>query len=142
MVIHHGTEYVTQKKSFEQCRRMGRSLRDNAPLESHGEWEATAERPDPVSRLHEDDNARVSVLVPVRYERMLQSPFAFLRGAAAIMADDLATTPNIGVRVQTCGDAHLGNFGILLRRPNGTFTSTLPILTRRFLLLGSGTSNA
>ena len=112
VAIHHGTEYVTQKKSFEQRRRMGRSLRDSAPLESHGEWEPTAERPDPVSRLHEDDNTRVSVLVPVRYERMLQSPFAFLWGAAAIMADDLATTPNIGVRVQTCGYAHLGNFGI------------------------------
>ena len=112
VVIHHGTGYVTEKKSSEQRRRMGRSLRDSVPLESHSEWEATAERLDPVTRLHEDDNARVPVLVPVRYERMLQSPFAFLRGAAAIMADDLATTPDIGVRVQTCGDAHLGNFGI------------------------------
>ena len=102
---------MTQKNSSEQRRRMGRSLRDGVPLESHGEWEATAER-DTVSRLREDDKIRVPVLVPVRYERMMQSPFAFLRGAAAIMADDLAGTPNIGVRVQTCGDAHLGNFGI------------------------------
>jgi uncharacterized protein (DUF2252 family) len=111
VVVHDGTGIVTQKKSSEQRRRMGRSLRDGVPLESHGEWEATAER-DTVSRLQEDDKTRVPVLVPVRYARMLQSPFAFLRGAAAIMADDLATTPNIGVRVQTCGDAHLGNFGI------------------------------
>ena len=111
VVVHHGTGIVTQKRSSEQRRRIGRSLRDGVPLESHGEWEATAER-DAISRLQEDDETRVPVLVPVRYERMLQSPFAFLRGAAAIMADDLATTPSIGVRVQTCGDAHLGNFGI------------------------------
>jgi uncharacterized protein (DUF2252 family) len=103
---------VTQKTSSEQRRRIGRSLRDNVPLESHAEWAPTAERIDPVDRLREDDETRVPVLIPVRYERMLQSPFAFLRGAVAIMADDLATTPNIGVRVQTCGDAHLGNFGI------------------------------
>ena len=103
---------MTQKTSSEQRRRIGRSLRDNVPLESHGEWGPTAERIAPVDRLREDDGTRLPVLVPVRYERMLQSPFAFLRGAATIMADDLATTPNIGVRVQTCGDAHLGIFGI------------------------------
>jgi hypothetical protein len=70
---------VTQKKSSEQRRRMGRALRETVPLESHGEWEATAERLDPVTRLQEDDTNRVPVLGPVRYERMLQSPFSFLR---------------------------------------------------------------
>jgi uncharacterized protein (DUF2252 family) len=103
---------VEPRRSSEQQRRFGRSLRDKAPLESHGEWRPATRRRDPVRRLREDDKARVPELVPVRYERMVQNPFAFLRGAAAIMADDLAGTPNIDVQVQACGDAHLANFGV------------------------------
>ena len=74
---------MTQKKSSEQRRRMGRSLRDSVPLESHGEWQATAERADPVSRLQEDDKTRLPILVPVRQERMLQSPFGVPAGSGS-----------------------------------------------------------
>ena len=69
-------------------------------------------RPDPVALLERQAESRVPELVPIRYGRMLVSPFTFYRGAALIMADDLATTPNTGLRVQLCGDAHLSNFGV------------------------------
>jgi uncharacterized protein (DUF2252 family) len=73
---------------------------------------APKDRPDPVELLANTDRTRVRSLLPIRYGRMSASPFAFLRGAAAVMAADLATTPTTGLRVQLCGDAHLCNFGI------------------------------
>jgi uncharacterized protein (DUF2252 family) len=81
------------------------------PLESHAEVRLGAGR-DPVSILADQDAARVPELVPIRYGRMLVSPFTFYRGAAAVMAADLAETPVSGFRTQTCGDAHLSNFGV------------------------------
>jgi uncharacterized protein (DUF2252 family) len=81
------------------------------PLESHAEVRLGADR-DPVSILADQDAARVPELVPIRYGRMLVSPFTFYRGAAAVMAADLAETPVSGFRTQTCGDAHLSNFGV------------------------------
>ena len=74
-------------------------------------WDAPADRPDPVALLEEQGKTRLPELLPIRYGRMLASPFAFYRGAAAIMASDLATLPNTGLIVQLCGDAHLANFG-------------------------------
>ncbi|MGH7728262.1 MAG: DUF2252 domain-containing protein, partial [Vulcanimicrobiaceae bacterium] len=74
-------------------------------------WEPPPGRRDPLVILHENDAGRLPDLLPLRYERMLQSPFTFYRGAAAIMAEDLAATPMTGLRVQLCGDAHLLNFG-------------------------------
>jgi uncharacterized protein (DUF2252 family) len=87
----------------------GRALRKAMPRSSHAGWQL-AER-DPIAILRATDRGRVAALLPIRYGRMLTSPFAFLRGAAAVMAVDLATTPSTGLHVQACGDAHLLNFG-------------------------------
>ncbi len=90
----------------------GKSARVDAPRSSHGKWEPAPDRPDPVALLEEQAATRVPGLVPVRYGRMLVSPFTFYRGAALIMASDLAAAPVSGVTVQLCGDAHLSNFGL------------------------------
>jgi uncharacterized protein (DUF2252 family) len=90
----------------------GKAAREKASRSSHGEWEPPARRGDPVKVLEEQATSRVPELVPIRYGRMLASPFTFYRGAAAIMAMDLAKTPDSGLRVQACGDAHLSNFGV------------------------------
>src|ERR1019366_2122254 len=78
----------------------------------HGPWQPATDRPDPIDLLEEQARTRVSDLVPIRYGRMLVSPFTFYRGAASIMAADLASTPRTGLVVQCCGDAHLSNFGL------------------------------
>jgi uncharacterized protein (DUF2252 family) len=90
----------------------GRSARSAAPRSAPGQWRPAQDRPDPVALLAEQSQGRVDDLVPVRYGRMLMSPFTFYRGAAAIMAADLARTPRSGIEVQLCGDAHLSNFGV------------------------------
>jgi uncharacterized protein (DUF2252 family) len=90
----------------------GKAARRAAPRASHAEFEPAAGRSDPIAILERQAETRVPELVPIRYGRMLASPFAFYRGAAAIMAEDLAATPQSGLRVQCCGDAHLSNFGV------------------------------
>jgi len=89
----------------------GRAARKRAPRSGHGEWAPSAGRLDPVELLEHQAASRVGRLVPLRYGRMLASPFAFYRGAAAVMAADLAGTPASGFETQLCGDAHLANFG-------------------------------
>jgi uncharacterized protein (DUF2252 family) len=89
----------------------GKARRRQAPRSSHAAWEPASEREDPVEVLGAQDETRVPELIPVRYGRMLTSQFSFYRGAAAIMAADLATTPNSGLEAQLCGDAHVSNFG-------------------------------
>jgi uncharacterized protein (DUF2252 family) len=89
----------------------GKAARSRAPRSAHAEWEPAADRADPVEILEAQDASRVPELVPIRHARMAASPFAFFRGAAAVMAADLAGTPVSGLRVQACGDAHLANFG-------------------------------
>jgi uncharacterized protein (DUF2252 family) len=89
----------------------GKAARTDAPRSSHGEWASAGDRPDPIGLLEAQASSRVGQLVPLRYARMLASPFAFYRGAAAVMAADLAGTPRSGFAVQLCGDAHLSNFG-------------------------------
>ncbi|MDR3623233.1 MAG: DUF2252 domain-containing protein [Paludisphaera borealis] len=91
--------------------QQGRRLRDACPRKSHAEWRPAADRPDPIALLEASSRGRIPELIPVRYGRMLQSPFAFYRGAAFNMAADLATTPASGPRPQICGDCHLLNFG-------------------------------
>jgi uncharacterized protein (DUF2252 family) len=88
----------------------GKQARTISPRSSHGAWEPAADR-DPIALLEAQAATRVPELVPIRYGRMAASPFAFFRGAAAVMAADLADTPASGIRVQLCGDAHLSNFG-------------------------------
>ena len=90
----------------------GKAARKKASRSSHGDWAPAARRRDPVKVLEDQAKSRVQELVPIRYGRMLASPFTFYRGAAAIMAMDLAKTPQSGFGVQLCGDAHLSNFGI------------------------------
>jgi uncharacterized protein (DUF2252 family) len=90
----------------------GLAARQEAPRSSHGRWEPAPDRPDPVTLLEQQATSRVPDLVPIRHGRMLVSPFTFYRGAALIMAADLAATPVSGVTVQLCGDAHLSNFGL------------------------------
>src|SRR5271163_4064358 len=89
----------------------GKRLRDRVPRDAHAGWRAHAGRADPVGILHAADATRQKELVPLRYGRMLQSPFTFYRGSAGVMAADLAETPATGLHVQVCGDAHLMNFG-------------------------------
>jgi uncharacterized protein (DUF2252 family) len=93
-------------------RAYGRSIRLEVPLSAHGDWTSPPDRPDPVALLMEQSATRVEDLVPIRYGRMLVSPFTFLRGAALPMAADLARLPSSGIYVQACGDAHLSNFGV------------------------------
>jgi uncharacterized protein (DUF2252 family) len=90
----------------------GKARRKAVPRSSHGAWVPSADRPDPVAVLERQAEGRVRELVPIRYGRMAASRFAFLRGAAAVMAADLAALPHTGLTVQLCGDAHLLNFGL------------------------------
>ena len=90
----------------------GKTARAEVPRASHAEFDPGPDRPDPVALLEEQAKARLPDLVPVRYGRMMVSPFTYYRGAALPMASDLATTPASGLAVQACGDAHLSNFGI------------------------------
>ncbi len=92
-------------------RARGRAARVESPRSRHAEWEPWSERPDPIALLEEQAASRVEELVPIRYGRMMASAFAFFRGAAYVMASDLASTPRSGLNVQLCGDAHLSNFG-------------------------------
>ncbi|MGA8454618.1 MAG: DUF2252 domain-containing protein [Streptosporangiaceae bacterium] len=90
----------------------GKTARAEVPRESHAAFDPSPDRPDPIGLLEEQAKSRVPELVPVRWGRMMVSPFTFFRGAALPMASDLASTPVSGLAVQACGDAHLSNFGI------------------------------
>jgi uncharacterized protein (DUF2252 family) len=99
-------------KSEAECRASGKEARAKIPRELNAAFDPGPNRPDPVSLLQEQAKNRVPELVPIRYGRMLVSPFTFYRGAALIMASDLSTTPCSGLTAQLCGDAHLSNFGV------------------------------
>jgi uncharacterized protein (DUF2252 family) len=103
---------VTGSLPGERAAR-GRAARADAPRSAHAEYRPAAKRPDPVDTIEAQSAARLPELVPIRYGRMLESPFRFYRGAAAIMAGDLADTPRSGITAQLCGDAHLLNFRLL-----------------------------
>src|SRR5215472_12697026 len=96
-------------------RAKGAEWRRQVPLAAHAEWKPPANRADPVEVLIEQGKSRIQELLPVRYARMKTDPFAFLRGAAAIMAADLATCPATGLRVQACGDCHRLAVSVLCR---------------------------
>jgi uncharacterized protein (DUF2252 family) len=98
-------------RSPGERRSHGKSLREKVAREAHGGWKAPKDRRDPVEIVTASNEGRQEHLVPIRHGRMLQSPFAFYRGSAALMAADLAGTPVSGLRVQACGDAHMMNFG-------------------------------
>jgi uncharacterized protein DUF2252 len=95
----------------EERAAKGKAARAAVPRSAHGAWEPAADRRDPIDLLEEQAASRVPELVPIRYGRMLVSPFTFFRGAAYPMAADLAAGPRTSLHVQLCGDAHLSNFG-------------------------------
>ena len=96
---------------YQQRHERGRAARRPVPRGSHAEWAPAPDRPDPVELLEAQARDRIPELLPIRYGRMMASPFAFLRGSAIVMAQDLASTPKSGIQAQLCGDAHLLNFG-------------------------------
>jgi uncharacterized protein (DUF2252 family) len=102
---------VVPHKTLAERSAVGKATRSKIARVDHAAWEPPADRKDPLELLEAQAVTRVPELVPIRYGRMLVSPFAFYRGAAAVMAADLATLPNTGLHVQLCGDAHLSNFG-------------------------------
>jgi uncharacterized protein (DUF2252 family) len=107
-----GTTWRRAHLTVDEREARGKQGRKDAPRASHAAWSPASDRPDPIALLEEQAATRVPELVPIRYGRMLVSPFSFFRGAALIMAADLAPTPRSGVTVQLCGDAHLSNFGL------------------------------
>jgi uncharacterized protein (DUF2252 family) len=104
-------ETVKTTSGYQQRREYGRAARQRTPRSSHAAWTPTPDRPDPVDLLEAQGKNRDPDLLPIRYARMIPSPFTFLRGAAVVMAHDLAGTPRTGIRVQLCSDCHLSNFG-------------------------------
>ncbi|GAA1090027.1 DUF2252 domain-containing protein [Kitasatospora arboriphila] len=106
------TRPAAQATPEERAAR-GRAARRRAPRSSHAEYRPAKKRPDPLGILEAQSAKRVPELVPIRYSRMSESPFRFYRGAAAIMASDLAGSPDSGIRAQLCGDAHMLNFRLL-----------------------------
>jgi uncharacterized protein (DUF2252 family) len=96
---------------YRQRHERGRAARRLVPRGSHAQWAPMSDRPDPVDLLEAQGRDRIPELLPIRYGRMMASPFAFLRGSAIVMAQDLAGTPKSGIQAQLCGDAHLLNFG-------------------------------
>ena len=108
---HESAVEAIPYKSADERRDEGKELRQAVPRAAHHEWKPHRNRRDPIDILNESNQGRLPDLVPIRFGRMMQSPFAFYRGSAAVMAADLATTPSSGIRVQACGDAHLSNFG-------------------------------
>ncbi|MET8473021.1 DUF2252 domain-containing protein [Streptomyces sp. NPDC006422] len=107
------TETTSRHPTARERASAGRSARSRVPRSGHAVYVPAADRPDPVRILEEQSATRLPELIPIRYARMLESPFRFFRGAAAIMASDLAGTPATGLRAQLCGDAHLLNFRLL-----------------------------
>jgi len=119
-------------EKLDERRAKGAEWRKQVPFGAQAEWKPPANRADPIDVLIEQGRSRIQELLPVRYARMKADPFAFLRGAAAIMAADLAAGPSTGLRLQACGDCHFGNFGGYAS-PEGTpvfdvndFDETLP----------------
>jgi len=102
------------RASPQARREAGRARRDAVPLAAHAEVPAVADRGEPLSILARQDTTRLAEVVPIRYGRMSRTPFTFLRGAAAVMADDLARGSSTDLWVELCGDAHLGNFRLYL----------------------------
>ncbi len=111
-VAHKASGTAVAHLSVAERTARGKAARNEVPRSSHGQFEPVSGREDPIEVLERQAAARVPDLVPIRYGRMLVSPFTFYRGAAMIMAHDLTATPRSGLTVQCCGDAHLSNFGV------------------------------
>ena len=104
--------FTIKRPSITERIAVGKALRQKVPRKLHANYYRRPDRPDPIEILERQNATRVQKLVPVRYNRMLANPFAFLRGSAAVMASDLSTLPVSGIRVAACGDMHVSNFGV------------------------------
>jgi len=104
--------FVARRPSRAERMEAGKALRRKVPRSAHAEYRTSRRRADPIAIIEQQNATRIPELVPVRMARMLASPFAFLRGSAAVMAADLARTPRTGLQVMACGDMHLMNFGL------------------------------
>ena len=119
--LHHTVLATAESEAFGSLRKrpssraerfaMGKALRKRVPRKALGQWEAPADRPDPIALIQESHEGRLAELVPVRVSRMISSPYGFLRGTAIVMAADVAGLPATGITPVVCGDSHLGNFG-------------------------------
>src|SRR5215216_7601959 len=96
---------------YRQRHERGRAARQVVSRGGHAQWAPMSDRPDPVDLLEAQARDRIQELIPIRYSRMTASPFAFMRGSAIVMANDLASIPKTGIQAQLCGEAHLMNFG-------------------------------
>src|SRR5258705_1076045 len=105
-------KFTASRPSVADRMEAGKALRTKVPRASLADYKPPAKRKDPVAILEAQAKTRLPQLIPVRYARMLASPFAFLRGCAAIMAQDLSRSPVTGIPVQVCGDMHVSNFGV------------------------------
>jgi len=103
---------VSKQLPIAERRRLGRNHRKQRPRSSHAEWTPEPNRRNPIKLLQPQDKGHIKKLLPIKYGRMLASPFAFYRGSSSVMASDLASTPVSGLDVILCGDANLSNFGI------------------------------
>ncbi|MGW3148261.1 DUF2252 domain-containing protein [Streptomyces sp. NPDC001177] len=113
MTPAHPADSSTRHRTPQERAALGKAARTSVPRSGHAEFAPGEKRPDPVDVIEAQSATRVPELVPIRYGRMIESPFRFYRGAAAIMAGDLAGTPRSGITAQLCGDAHLLNFRLL-----------------------------
>ncbi|MFE4819086.1 DUF2252 domain-containing protein [Streptomyces sp. NPDC056704] len=113
MTSHHPADGIVPHRTPRERAETGKAARAAVPRSGHAEFTPAQKRPDPVDVIEAQSATRVPELVPIRYGRMIESPFRFYRGAAAIMAGDLADTPRSGITTQVCGDAHLLNFRLL-----------------------------
>src|SRR5690349_10841195 len=104
-------ELRTALPTNEERRTAGRALRERMKRGDLGRWKPSEDRPDPIDLIEAAHTGRLDHLIPVRIGRMAASPYAFLRGAAALMAEDFSSLPRTGLEPVICGDAHLGNFG-------------------------------
>ncbi len=109
--VKHAPALAARHLTVEERQDRGHALREKTPRSSHAFWAEAPDRPDPIAILEAQATTRLPDLVPLRYARMRLSPFAFLRGSAAVMAQDLSHTPQTGIQTQLCGDCHCSNFG-------------------------------
>jgi hypothetical protein len=116
----------------------GKALRDRVARQEHREWALPKDRRDPVNMVIESSKDRIPELIPIRYGRMMVSPFTFYRGTANIMAADLASTPATGIRTQLCGDCHLLNLGGFATPERRLIFDTMTSM-RLFPVPGNGT---
>ena len=132
--------FMADQSSIKKRVAAGKALRKKVTFLEQGTYAPPKHRTNPIEVLQKQAKSRNEALIPIRYERMLQSPFAFYRGGAAIMAQDLANQATTDITVQLCGDMHVSNFGLFGTAEHRWFLASM-ILMRHYREAGSGTSS-